>query len=223
LVRAFWLPRIKPVFAHPQFIVSLNPTSPSLNLVVRHPVTPKATRHNNQNPYNLTNHATTRNTPPTSRKLIPLFFYGTLQDPTFLRSLPSLPHTPTLRPARLTGYKLKLWSLYPILVPEKGSVVNGVLWAGAKQEEFENLEKYEGNAYKWVEVDVEIEVEVGETPEKVRGEKWNGGWWRVLGFLLRGMCIVRRSRMGSGVWKGLGGLVGGDLYMFLWGMQGESA
>jgi hypothetical protein len=67
---------------------------------------------------------TSRSTPSTDSKPIPL---------TFLRSLLSLSHTPVLRPARLTGYKLKLWSLYPILVSKKGSVVEGMLWAGAKQ------------------------------------------------------------------------------------------
>lgn len=91
---------------------------------------------------------------------IPLFFYGTLQDANFLKNLLSLPTTPILRRATLAGYKIKLWSLYPILVPQEGFTVEGMLWDGATQTQFDRLEYYESNAYKWTEVVVEVEMDV---------------------------------------------------------------
>ncbi|KAH7394388.1 hypothetical protein BKA66DRAFT_456238 [Pyrenochaeta sp. MPI-SDFR-AT-0127] len=105
---------------------------------------------------------------------IPLFFYGTLQDPAFLKNLLSLSATPVLRRATLKGYKLKLWSFYPILVPQEGAEVQGMVWDGATQAQFGTLEYYEGDAYTWAEATVEMELTEksggkGKSPSSNRG------------------------------------------------------
>lgn len=105
---------------------------------------------------------------PTVQRKIPLFFYGTLQNPKFLVSLLSLSKTPSLTRATLYGYKLKTWSAYPIVVPQEGSVVEGMLWEeGATEEHFNCLERYEGYAYTWAETEVEVRSTEG-------GENGNG-------------------------------------------------
>jgi len=52
---------------------------------------------------------------PPSPKLGPYFFYGSLQSPTQLRYILSLPDPPVLVPAKVYGYELKLWGPYPAL------------------------------------------------------------------------------------------------------------
>jgi hypothetical protein len=58
--------------------------------------------------------------------------------------------------------------------------------------DFERLEKYEGEAYKRVEMQVEVEKKEWEVVEGVR-------------VLLRGMGGVGILGRGSGVWRSLGG------------------
>lgn len=96
--------------------------------------------------------------PPTAHTTIPLFFYGTLQDPKFLARLLSLSKAPKLTRATLHDFKLKTWSAYPIVVSQAGSLVEGMLWEGATEDQFECLEGYEGYAYKWVETEVEVKA-----------------------------------------------------------------
>ncbi|KAJ5840531.1 uncharacterized protein N7525_005719 [Penicillium rubens] len=48
------------------------------------------------------------------------FFYGTLMDPDILsKVLRSSKPLPIMRPARITGYEIKLWGPYPALVDDK--------------------------------------------------------------------------------------------------------
>ena len=48
------------------------------------------------------------------------FFYGTLMDPDILsKVLRSSKPLPIMRPARITGYEIKLWGPYPALIDDK--------------------------------------------------------------------------------------------------------
>ncbi|OAL54128.1 hypothetical protein IQ07DRAFT_584709 [Pyrenochaeta sp. DS3sAY3a] len=101
---------------------------------------------------------TSLSTPATAHPTISLFFYGTLQDSKFLAELLSLPKAPKLTRATLHDFKLKTWGMYPIVVSQAGSLVEGMLWEGATEDQFESLEGYEGYAYKWVETEVEVKA-----------------------------------------------------------------
>ncbi|KAH7072163.1 hypothetical protein BKA63DRAFT_544536 [Paraphoma chrysanthemicola] len=93
-----------------------------------------------------------------------LFFYGTLQDPDLLRHLLRLPSAPTLVPATLSGFGVKIWGMYPVLV--RGSVsgstkVDGVVWHCEREEDFDRLVAYETGAYTWCECECGVEVAGG--------------------------------------------------------------
>ncbi|KAH7084451.1 hypothetical protein FB567DRAFT_570579 [Paraphoma chrysanthemicola] len=107
-----------------------------------------------------------------------LFFYGTLQDPDLLQHLLRAPSAPTLVPATLSGYEVKMWGMYPVLVPRSvsGSTkVDGVLWYCGKEEEFDRLAAYETSAYTWCECDCEVKVAGGRDFIKgVRVFIWGG-------------------------------------------------
>ena len=79
----------------------------------------------------------------------PFFFYGTLMDPQLLSEILSLPKLPTLRPAKLKGYSLKLWGQYPALIGGKtAEVVEGMLYHVEEPKHAERLAEYETSAYR---------------------------------------------------------------------------
>ncbi|MCJ1264034.1 hypothetical protein MMC22_003905 [Lobaria immixta] len=51
-----------------------------------------------------------------------MFFYGTLMDPTTLQWVLELPSPPVLRPATVTGFAVKMWGVYPVLIREHGKI-----------------------------------------------------------------------------------------------------
>ncbi|KAL7626369.1 hypothetical protein AAE478_003141 [Parahypoxylon ruwenzoriense] len=78
------------------------------------------------------------------------FFYGSLQDPNVLRrvcNLPDVDETPELRPASIKGWRSMMWGMYPALVPQEGSVVNGKYWRCENAKMVEYLRQYETKAY----------------------------------------------------------------------------
>jgi gamma-glutamylcyclotransferase (GGCT)/AIG2-like uncharacterized protein YtfP len=79
----------------------------------------------------------------------PYFFYGTLMDPFLLSEILDLPKRPTMRPAKIAGYSLKLWGQYPALVDgPPGSVVEGMVYNVEHGRHGEGLAKYETRAYR---------------------------------------------------------------------------
>lgn len=76
------------------------------------------------------------------------FFYGTLTDPSMIREILELENEPELRPARVVGYKCKLWGQYPALLDARGSVVEGAVYHVETVEHGERLAAYETNNYK---------------------------------------------------------------------------
>lgn len=78
----------------------------------------------------------------------PYFFYGTLTDPSMIREILGLETEPELRPARLSGYKCKLWGQYPALLDAPDSVVEGAVYHVQTVEHGERLAAYETKNYK---------------------------------------------------------------------------
>ncbi len=69
-------------------------------------------------------------------------------DPTFLSEALHLPEKPTLRPAKLVGYSLKLWGQYPALVDgPTGATVDGMVLEIESEKHGQRLADYETNAY----------------------------------------------------------------------------
>jgi gamma-glutamylcyclotransferase (GGCT)/AIG2-like uncharacterized protein YtfP len=102
--------------------------------------------------------------PPTG----PYFFYGTLSDPSFLSEVLGLSEKPTLRPAMLMGYSLKLWGHYPALVDgPTGATVEGMVYEVRSEKHGERLADYETNAY--TTAPCRIRFTDGNKPEQVSG------------------------------------------------------
>ena len=84
---------------------------------------------------------------PLSPPCGPYFFYGTLMDPSLLAEILSLSDKPTLCPAKIIGYTLKLWGQYPALVNgAPGQVVEGMVYHVRKKGHPEKLAEYETKA-----------------------------------------------------------------------------
>ncbi len=98
-------------------------------------------------------------------------------DPDVLQTLLHLPERPTTQPARLSGFGVKMWGIYPALVPYNNTTnnndttnntsnsksesnepinpnVHGHIWKCESEAHFNALAAYETNAYTWVECEV---------------------------------------------------------------------
>ena len=96
------------------------------------------------------------------------FCYGTLMDPALLSEILSLPEIPTLRPAKLVGYSLKLWGQYPALINgPPGAVIEGMVYEVEHGEHAQRLAKYETQVYS--PVPCLIRFIDGKEPEEVTG------------------------------------------------------
>ncbi|PGH29383.1 hypothetical protein GX50_07863 [[Emmonsia] crescens] len=98
-----------------------------------------------------------------------LFVYGSLMDPDVLQHVLALPNSPLpLRPAKLKNYKMKMWGIYPTLVPNPSNsnsnnssgnendknervddAIPGALYLVEHPAQFTLLEMYETRAYSW--------------------------------------------------------------------------
>ncbi|KAF2749893.1 hypothetical protein M011DRAFT_465552 [Sporormia fimetaria CBS 119925] len=81
-------------------------------------------------------------------KPINMFFYGSLSDPEVLQAVLNLSERPTLKPATISGFRIKLWGIYPALVPCQSGSVTGSLWTVTSGAHFGRLVAYETAAYK---------------------------------------------------------------------------
>lgn len=101
-----------------------------------------------------------------------LFFYGSLQDEDVLRAISGTNSTPKLRDCSIQGYGLKLWSVYPTLVPKADGKVVGKAWWCETETQFAALQRYETKAYTWAFC--EIEMGDGEVVKEGRVFVWAG-------------------------------------------------
>jgi gamma-glutamylcyclotransferase (GGCT)/AIG2-like uncharacterized protein YtfP len=77
-----------------------------------------------------------------------MFFYGTLTLPHMLQKVLSLDTPPTLIPARISGYEMKLCGRYPALVRVQSTAsVNGMAYTILAESQLKRLEGYEGGNY----------------------------------------------------------------------------
>lgn len=83
-----------------------------------------------------------------------LFVYGTLQLPEKLQTI--LGKIPSLTPAMLTGYRVGLVARadFPGIVPARDSSVQGQLLSPLSQDDLVKLDRYEGELYHRIRVDV---------------------------------------------------------------------
>ncbi|THX72067.1 hypothetical protein D6D04_09268 [Aureobasidium pullulans] len=106
------------------------------------------------------------------------FVYGSLMDPSTLQSALQTIFPPTLHPATLTGYHIKMWGSYPALLPSSpSSSVNGMgfeinAFEHAKQIQ-QRLEEYEGPNYKLRECIVEVRGRGDEEGKMAKAEMRN--------------------------------------------------
>lgn len=95
-----------------------------------------------------------------------LFFYGTLMDLDVLSRVTGRPFTAAqLLPATLAGWRRvrALGEPYPILLPEAGGVVLGVVVQDLSDTDVAKLSHYEGTKYDLVEASADL----GGTPHPV--------------------------------------------------------
>lgn len=103
-----------------------------------------------------------------------MFFYGSLMDPEVLQAILSLPELPVARPAAIYGFRVKMWGIYPALVPacSISEKVHGTVWEVTSQIQFDRLAAYETQAYRWGECDGNLEGD--ETINGCRVFCWAG-------------------------------------------------
>lgn len=57
-----------------------------------------------------------------------MFFYGSLMDPEVVQTVLGLPEPPVMEKGLITGFKIRMWSIYLTLVPCAGFKVYGTVW-----------------------------------------------------------------------------------------------
>ncbi|KAF1917594.1 hypothetical protein BDU57DRAFT_513932 [Ampelomyces quisqualis] len=79
-----------------------------------------------------------------------MFFYGSLMDPEVLQAILNLPDLPRMQPATITGYRVKMWGIYPTLVASsssEGGSIQGMLWETTSDKQIDRLAAYETAAF----------------------------------------------------------------------------
>jgi gamma-glutamylcyclotransferase (GGCT)/AIG2-like uncharacterized protein YtfP len=87
-----------------------------------------------------------------------MFFYGSLMDSEVIQAILNLPVLPSTEAATVSGFQVKMWGIYPALVPSTTpELVKGRVWKVDIEEHFQRLAEYETSAYDWVECDATLE------------------------------------------------------------------
>lgn len=100
------------------------------------------------------------------------FFYGSLMDPEVLQAVLGLLEVPVVEEGWVTGFAMKMWGIYPALIPRKGGKVFGMVWKVNAQSHFLRFMEYETSAYTWCSCDIELSN--GETLRDCRTFYWAG-------------------------------------------------
>lgn len=86
------------------------------------------------------------------------FFYGTLQLPQILQRVLGLQETPTLREAKISGYRIRMWGRYPALVKVPSSTITvGKAWIMHVESHLARLAYYETRNYRLEAVEIAFE------------------------------------------------------------------
>ena len=102
----------------------------------------------------------------------PFFFYGSLMDPEVLQAVLELPETPIVESGSVCGFSIKMWGIYPALIPHEGGGVSGSMWRVNSESQFLRLKEYETSAYTWCACDIELSS--GEILTGCRSFCWAG-------------------------------------------------
>lgn len=102
----------------------------------------------------------------------PLFFYGSLMDPEVLQAVLELPEAPIVESGSVCGFSIKMWGIYPALIPHEGGRVSGSMWRVNTESHFLRLKEYETSAYTWCACDIELNS--GEVLSGCRTFCWAG-------------------------------------------------
>ncbi|KAG6355293.1 hypothetical protein INS49_003254 [Diaporthe citri] len=89
-------------------------------------------------------------------KLCHVFFYGSLMDAQILQTVAKLANPPPIRNGIVRGFKIKMWGIYPTVVPDKRGVVTGTVWHTDDASHPLHLQEYETRAYKLCGCEVEF-------------------------------------------------------------------
>jgi gamma-glutamylcyclotransferase (GGCT)/AIG2-like uncharacterized protein YtfP len=101
-----------------------------------------------------------------------VFFYGSLMDPEVIQAVLSLPEPPLTKPAIIFGFWIKMWGIYPVLIPSTSGQVAGFISEVDYEEHFERLAAYETAAYTWGEC--EAVLDDGTAQKDCRTFCWAG-------------------------------------------------
>ncbi|KAH7413813.1 hypothetical protein DE146DRAFT_626935 [Phaeosphaeria sp. MPI-PUGE-AT-0046c] len=103
-----------------------------------------------------------------------MFFYGSLMDSEVIQAILGLSEIPTTSPAVLSGFKIKMWGIYPALVPgtNRSDQVSRRVWKVSNEDHFDLLAAYETVAYTWVEC--EARLDDGAVLKDCRTFCWTG-------------------------------------------------
>ena len=62
-----------------------------------------------------------------------MFFYRSLMDPEVPQAILDLPESPTTKPATISGFHIKMWGIYPTLIPSHSGSEAGTVWKVASE------------------------------------------------------------------------------------------
>jgi Gamma-glutamyl cyclotransferase, AIG2-like len=106
-------------------------------------------KHGDQTPLppHLRTGTATSSTPSTTFRPGYFFFYGSLMDADVLQTIAQLPSLPILERGYITNWRVRMWGVYPTIVPGNGEDrVEGTLWFAPRPEHVERLVTYETGA-----------------------------------------------------------------------------
>jgi hypothetical protein len=93
--------------------------------------------------------------------------------PKFCRPFWTCLRLPVYKTAFLSGFKIKMWSIYPTLVPSAApNRIQGTVWKVESVEHFSGLRKYETSAYRACKC--EVELDDGEILRSCMTFCWSG-------------------------------------------------
>lgn len=101
-----------------------------------------------------------------------MFFYGSLMDPEVIETIAKLQSPAQVRTATITGFRVKMWGIYPTLIPDEHGKVDGVVWEVTSEDRFDRLAAYETDAYCCTVCDAVLED--GTVLEGCRTFCWAG-------------------------------------------------
>jgi hypothetical protein len=102
-----------------------------------------------------------------------LFFYGKNMDPEVLQVIMKSPDSLHLKPASISGWKMKMWGIYPAIVPsEADSRIKGMAYLVESEDQYNHLAGYEIPQY----VASPCKITIDGEQDIVNGETfaWNG-------------------------------------------------